>query len=312
MRAALIRGYGGPEQLRVEQVPPPELQAGHLLLRVRAAGVNPLDYKVRRGDLKLLTWRRFPLVPGADVSGEVISAGSRRFRSGDAVYAMLNGIRGGAYAEYASVPEEAAALRPRNVGWEAAAAVPVAGVTALVALRDRAGVQAGQEVLVNGASGGVGTFAIQVARVLGARVTAVCAPDAFPLVRELGADRVLDYRRDDFTRGAERYDVVFDVAGTRGYGECKGVLRPGGIYLTTLPGPRNLWDQLRTLVLSRTRARVVGVRPDGDRLETLRAWIEAGEIRPVVDRVFPLAEAAEAHRYLEHGHPRGKVVLAVT
>ncbi len=309
-----MRGYGGPEVLGVEEVPRPRATGRRLLVRVRAASINPIDWRIRRGELRFLTGNRFPRIPGRDISGEVVEvgAGARSFRVGDEVYGMLGGLFG-ASAEYAAVSERLVAPKPRNLSHEEAAAVPLAGLTALQALRDagnlRAG-SAGRRVLVNGASGGVGTFAVQLARSMGAGVTAVCSERNAELVRELGAGEVIDYNKEDFTWRVGAYDVVFDAVGNKDYASCRRALSESGVYVTTEPGPRGFFEQSLTALSTGKKARVVLVRNSARDLEFLREMIEGGRLRPVVDRVYPLQEAADAHAYSETKRARGKILLS--
>jgi NADPH:quinone reductase-like Zn-dependent oxidoreductase len=344
MRAAVLTGYGGVERLELREVSRPEPGSGQLLIRVRAAGVNPIDWKIRQGRLRLLLPARFPLVLGFDVAGEVAAIGPEvaAFEPGDAVYAMLDGRHGGGYAEYAVTGQATAAAKPEELSWEEAAAVPLAALTALQALRDLAGVQRGERVAVLGAAGGVGHFAVQLAAALGARVTAVAGPGHQDFVRRLGAERAVDYTREDFsalehsgddgaagdaadrrTAGgpgdpgadSEDFEVVFDAAGAYGFDACEPALAPGGIYVTTRPGPAIFIAKLRA-ALSRLvdranarRAAVLHTRPRGNDLEALADLIAAGRLRPAIDRVYRLDEVRQAHAASQAGHPMGKIVL---
>jgi NADPH:quinone reductase-like Zn-dependent oxidoreductase len=236
-------------------------------------------------------------------------AGAKRFQKGDRVIGFPGIKRLGAFAEYVCVQEQSVFPLPASIPFEQAASLPIAGLTALQALRNLGRLAAGQEVLINGASGGVGTFAVQIAGILGARVSAVCSAANAELVRELGAGRVIDYRREDFTRGTDRYDLVFDAVAKRSFAECKGVLAPHGLYVATLPTPAVLLNQYLTGFLSRKKARVIMVRPNADDLAWLTGQIEAGRIRVVLDRLYPLEAAREALAYSETGKARGKIVL---
>lgn len=326
MRAILARGHGGPKVLRMEQVERPEAGRGEVLIEVRAAGINPVDWRLRRGDLRPLSALIPGRVPGRDVAGVVAAVGDevRSFGVGDKVFAMLDSVSGGGYAEYAVAGEDAVAPMPENLSFEEAAAVPLAGLTAAQAIRDAlrevaqnaphacdTGRLARRRLLVNGASGGVGTFAVQFAKVAGAEVTAVCGAGNAGLVGELGADHVVDYEEEDFARHEEQYDVIFDVVGNRSFGACKRALRPGGVYVTTEPSPRNYLSQVLTMPTQK-KARVVLVKPSGGELSLLKQLFEAGRLRVVLDGVYPLEEAAGAHAHGEAGHARGKLVLRVT
>lgn len=320
MRAVVARGPGGPKTLGVEEVERPVAGRGEILVRVFAAGVNPLDWRLRRGHLLPLTALKRRWVPGCDVAGEVVAVGDGvdGFRAGDRVYAMLGKVFGG-YAGYAVVDESAAALAPENLSYEEAAGVPLAALTAIQGLRgalrdlphDCDEALGRRRVLINGASGGVGTFAIQLAGIFGAEVTAVCSGKNTELVEELGADRVIDYEREDFTGHRERYDVVFDVVGNRSFGSCHRALRRGGIYVTTEPWPGNFLWQVLTFPGENKKARVVVVKTSGRDLGLLKSLFEVRRLRVVLDEVYPLEEAAAAHAHAETKRARGKIVLRI-
>ena len=325
MRAIRVRGHGGPKVLRMEEVERPEARGNKVLIEVRAAGVNPVDWRIRRGDLLPLSTLMPRRVPGRDVAGVVAAVGDevRGFAVGDRVFAMLDGASGGGYAEYAVAGEDAVAAMPENLSFEEAAAVPLAALTAVQAIREAlrevvrnaphacdTGELARRKVLINGATGGVGTFAVQFAKISGAEVTAVCSAESAALARELGADHIVDYEAEDFARHEEGYDVIFDVVGNRSFGACRRALRPAGVYVTTEPGPRNFLSQVATIP-ARKKARVVLVKPSGEDLSLLKQLFEAGRLRVVLDSVYPLEEAAEAHAHGETGHARGKIVLRV-
>ena len=256
---------------------------------------------------------------GVDFAGGVEAVGSnvKRFKPGDEVF----GARAGAFAEYVCIPDgKPILLKPANVTFEEAAAVPVAAVTALQALRDRGHVQAGQSVLINGAAGGVGTFAVQIAKSFGATVTAVCSTRNVDLVGEIGADEVIDYTKQDFTKGGQRYDLVIDIAGSRSWSECKRVLHPsstfvivGGPSRNRLLGPLHHSAAIgfATVRVSQNVVPFLLAEIDTENLTFMQALLAAGKVKPVIDRTYPLNEAGEAVRYLEQGHARGKVVITV-
>jgi NADPH:quinone reductase-like Zn-dependent oxidoreductase len=325
MRAIVARGHGGPKVLRTEEVERPEARGKKVLIEVRAAGVNPVDWRIRRGELRPLSFLLPHRVPGRDVAGVVVELGDevRGFEVGGRVFAMLDGASGGGYAEYAVAGEGAVAPMPENLSFEEAAGVPLAALTAVQAIRDAlrevtrnaphacdTGQLERRRVLINGASGGVGTFAVQFAKISGAEVTAVCKAESAALARELGAAHVVDYKEEDFARHQERYDVIFDVVGNRSFGACKRALRPAGVYVTTEPGARNFLSQVATIPAHK-KARVVLVKPSGEDLSLLKQLFEAGRLRVVLDSVYPLEEAAGAHAHGETGHTRGKIVLRV-
>ncbi len=315
MRAAVIYSYGTPDVLQVAEVAAPEIKPDQLLVKVFASSVNPIEWKMRKGMLKLLTGSDFPIILGFDVSGEVMATGNQvtRFKSGDRVYARMDQLTGGAYAQYAAVSEKVAALKPTNMTHEQAAAVPLAGMTALQALRDEGQLQAGQKVLINGASGGVGTYAVQIAKVLGAaEVTGVCSGKNSELVRRLGADRVIDYTQADFTKGDTQYDIVFDVVGDRSLSDCKSVLQPQGIYVTTQPYPGNYLKSFLSALLPGQKYKVILLKSKSEDLDYLTQQIESGKIESVIDKTYSLEQIVKAHTHGETEHTIGKNVISIT
>ncbi len=322
MKAIVQRIYGGPDVLALADVAKPTAGDDDVLIRVRAAAVNRGDWYVMRGEpylLRLSSGIRGPgvVIRGRDVSGQVEAVGRNvtRFRPGDAVYAE---VETGSFAEYACAPEALVAPMPANLGFEQAAAVPVAAGAALQALRDAGNVRAGQRVLVNGASGGVGTFAVQIAKALGAEVTGVCGPGSVDLVRSLGADHVIDRTREDVTAGGQRYDVILDLVANHSLLAFRRVLTPGGT-LVVASGNGGRWfgplgRMARALALSpfvSQRLRPFSARPSGADLGILAGFIESGAVTPVIDRVVPLSEAALGMRALGEGHVRGKIVITL-
>ena len=317
MKAIVIEGYGGADRLVMRERPDPRPGAGEILVRVHAAGVNPVDWKIRRGDLRMVLRVGFPYIPGGDVAGEVVDIGPgvTRFRPGNAIVAFVDVKPGGGYAELAVVKESAVALEARSLSFTEAASLPIAAGTALQALRDSGGLRAGGTTLINGAAGGVGHFAVQIARDLGAVTTATCGPSNVDFVKSLGAQTVIDYSRQDFTRGAERYDVVFDAVAKSGFGACRHLLKPGGCYVTTVPGPgvflRYPVQSVVGLFGPVKKAKFLMVRPEGSDLAYLGGLADQDCLRPTIGQTFPLERAREAHVLSEAGHVRGKIVLEV-
>jgi NADPH:quinone reductase-like Zn-dependent oxidoreductase len=319
MRAIVQRGYGSPELLEHEEVPVPAVEDGQVLVRVHAAAVNPGDVFSVGGRplvVRLATGMLKPRnpVPGRAFSGTVERVGrnASRFRPGDGVYGET---ARGAYAEYVSVQERALARKPDNATFEQAAAVPLSGVTALQGLRDKGRVAPGSRVLINGASGGVGTFAVQIGRSLGAEVTAVCSTRNVELLRSLGAHHIIDYTREDFTRTAERFDIVFDLIGNHSLSDLRRILTPTGT-LVLSSGPPS--PTLRRILKGVLRSPFVSQRlvplfqtPNGDDLDDLTDLIESGEVMSVLDRVYQLDQAGAALRYQGEGHARGRTIIAV-
>ncbi|MBH8562676.1 NAD(P)-dependent alcohol dehydrogenase [Nostoc sp. CENA67] len=312
MKAVVIRRYGPAEVLQYEEVEQPKIKPDQLLVKIHASSVNPIDWKTRKGMLGLLTGYQFPKILGFDVVGEVVEVGSgvTRFKVGDAVYGSTN-FPGGAYAEFAAIPENLLALKPNNLSYQEAATVPLAALTALQALRDLGNIQPGQAVLINGASGGVGIFAVQIAKAIGAEVTGVSSTKNLDLVKSLGADRVIDYKQQDFAKDTAQYDIIFDAVGLRSLLDTKKVLKPNGIYITTLPSPKVVVESVLTSFLPGQKAKFVFEKPNSQDLNYLKDLIEAGKIRTVIDRTFPLQELAAAHTYSETGRAAGKIAIAI-
>ncbi|MGE3818513.1 MAG: NAD(P)-dependent alcohol dehydrogenase [Isosphaeraceae bacterium] len=316
MKAIVLDGYGGPNRLVLREIEPPCPSEGEVLLRVRAAGVNPVDWKIAAGDLRPFLPRRFPWIPGGDASGEVaqVGPGVTRFQEGDPVFCLNGAAGGGAYAELLVVSESVLAHKPPSLSFEEAAALPIAGLTALQALRDHGGLSPGGTVMIHGAAGGVGHLALQIAQALGASTGATCGPANLEFVRGLGADRVIDYTRDDFTRRGERYDVVFDAVGKRAYPACRRVLEPGGVYVSTLPSMSLFFWSMATRLPhpgARHRAAFVMVKGRSADLDDLAGLVEDGKLRPRLDAVYPLERAEYAQERSRSGHARGKIVLSV-
>ena len=317
MKAIAIDGYGDAGELRAREAPDPKPGKEEILIRVRAAGVNPLDWKIRQGQLRLFLRLRFPYVLGSDVAGEVVSTGvlAETLTTGAPVFAFSDPRRGGAYAELAVVNQAMAARKPDSLDFIEAASLPIAGCTALQALRDIGRVFQGARVLIHGGAGGVGHFAVQIAKVLGAETTATCGPTNIDFVRSLGADTVIDHSRQDFTAARDSYDVIFDTVGKSSFSACRNALAPGGTYVTTLPSPELFFwgpaQQVAKLFGQAKRARLIMVRPNGEDLAYLGRLADEGKLKPTVSLIFPLDRASEAHRASQAGHARGKIVLKI-
>lgn len=313
IRTVQFNRYGAADVLHITDIRPPTPGANEVCIQVEAAGVNPKDCLVRKGKFRMVTGKKFPQTLGQDFSGRISAVGQsvNGFNSGDAVFGMVNRWAGGAYAEALVAPVSELAPRPYNLSAAQAAAVPLAAQTALQALRDLANVKRGQTVLINGASGGVGCFAIQIAKILGAEVTAVCSAANAELVSTLGADHVVDYRQQDPVQLPSQYDVFFDVFGNKNFTAAKPRLTRRGCYINTIPNPKTVAWHLATRWLLGKRGLLVVVRSRAQDLALLGQWIESGRLQPVVDRSYPLEEVAQAHRYIETKRARGKVVLVV-
>lgn len=313
MLVASYDRYGGADVVRMREEPTPVPRRGEVLVRVRAAALNPKDILLQAGKnplYRLMSGARFPKRLGYDWSGEVVSCGPgvTSVAVGEALFGMIDGWAAGACATQAIVRVGELARKPETLSWEEAAGLPLAGQTALQALRDVARVESGARVLVNGASGGVGTLAVQIAKALGARVTAVTSSRNSDLVRSLGADDVVDYTATDLGTIGERFDVFFDVFGNRSFGFATPLLSDRGVFVSTVPKSHVLRAWAVTLV-ARKRARLVVVKSRARDLETLADWAARALVRPVIDSVFPLDQIAQAEARVASRRSRGKVVL---
>jgi len=324
MKAIVRERYGSPDVLELKDVDRPVVDDDSVLVRVRAASINAYDWHMMRGLPFLVRMSEGLRKPkssamGVDVSGEVEAVGKNvtNFRPGDEVF----GARTGSLAEYVrGGPTSALVPKPAGLTFEQAAAVNMAGTTALQGLRDKGQLKPGQRVLINGAAGGVGTFAVQIAKAFGAHVTAVCSTRNVDMVRSIGADEVVDYTREDFTRLGQQYDLIFDVAASRSLRETRRVLAPNGILVMVgVKGGRQMAPIVARLLTAVVWTRLANkkkmlpflAKNSKEDLMVLKELIEAGKVRPVIDRTYPLSETAGAMRYLEEGHARGKVVITV-
>ena len=313
MRAIGIREFGGPEKLQQISLPRPKPQRGELLLRIVAAGVNPVDCKIRAGLLRDAFPHALPLIPGWDAAGviEEFGEGVSGYRKGDRVWACArrHAVHWGCYAEYARVPETGVAIMPSKLLFEEAAAMPLAGLAAYQALSADGGIGPDSTVLIHGAAGGVGHLALQLARDAGARVYGTAGPDSQSFVAGLGATAGIDYTREDFTDAIHRHcpdgvDVVLDTRGGQVLSRSYGVLKPGGRLVSLVEQPN-----AETAAQAGVRARLLEVEPDAEQLGLLAQRVDQGQLRPTVQKIFGLDQAAEAHRVQEAGHVRGKLVL---
>ncbi len=321
MKAIVYTKYGPPEVLSLQEVAKPTPKADELLIKIHAASANAYDWHIMRADPFLARFARGLFspkntIPGADVAGvvEAVGATVTQFEPGDAVFGDLASSGDGAFAEYVCLPEKFAVSMPTNLTFAEAAAVPMAAVTALKGLRDVAQVQPGQKVLINGASGGVGTFAVQIANVMGAEVSAVCSTTKMDMARSLGADHVIDYTRQDFTQSGQCYDVILGVNGYQSLSAYKRALAPQGIYAMAGGTTAQIFEALLLgPFMSRGGKKITTVtsEPNQNDLIYLKELIEGGQVKPILDRCYPLSETADAIRYLEQGHASGKVIVTV-
>jgi NADPH:quinone reductase-like Zn-dependent oxidoreductase len=332
MKAFVVDRYGSKDSGRIGEMPEPELRDDDVLVQIHAAGVNPVDSKIRDGEFKLILPYRLPLILGNELAGIVVQAGSRvrRFRPGDEVYARPDKDRIGTFAEFIAMNENDAAAKPKTLTMEEAASIPLVGLTAWQVLIERANLKKGQKVLIHAGSGGVGTFAIQLAKHLGAIVATTASATNLDLVKRLGADIVIDYAKDDFDKILHDYDVVLNSLGRETLEKSLRVLKPGG-KLISISGPPDpnfakgigsswILTQVIRLLSYRIRKKAIRhhvsysflfMRASGDQLREIGSLIDSGIIRPVVDRVFPFESTKEALSYVEKGRTKGKVVVKV-
>jgi NADPH:quinone reductase-like Zn-dependent oxidoreductase len=323
MKAIVQDKYGSPDVLELQEIAKPVVKGDEALVRVRAASANPADWHFMRG-LPYIMRPQSGLgkpknrILGRDIAGQVEAVGQdvTRFRPGDEVFAN---VETGGFAEYTSVSEGLLELKPTSLSFEHAAAVPLAALTALQGLRDVGQVRPEQKVLIIGASGGVGTFAVQIAKSFGAHVTAVCSTRNVEMVSSLGADHVIDYTQEDFARSGQKYDLIFQLAGMRSPSDCRRALTPKGTLVPSSGESTGRWigpvdRMIKAVVLSPFVSQKLAtfvMKPNREDLQFLKTLIEAGKLKPVIDRTYPLREVPEAIRYLEEGHARGKVVITV-
>lgn len=315
--------YGTPEVLEIMDREKPVPAEHEILIKIRATTVTAVDSIFRKGDqffARIATGIIRPKIPtlGTEFSGEVEQVGSRvtRFKPGDAVFGDSSETHG-THAEYLCLPDTAAvSLKPANLTFEQAAAVPYGALTALHFLRDVAEIREGQQVLINGASGAVGSYAVQLAHYFGAIVTGVCSTGNVEVVKSLGADHVIDYKKEDFTTAGEKYDLVFDTVGKSSFPQGKKALKPGGLYLTTVIGVGILWQMARTSVIGKKKAVIAfaGLRPTsetGKDLEFVKRLLEQEKLTPLIDRTYPVNQIREAHAFVDKGHKKGSVVITM-
>jgi NADPH:quinone reductase-like Zn-dependent oxidoreductase len=308
MNAIRIHNHGGPEVLLYEEAPRPQVRDSEVLIRVHAAGVNPLDCKVRAGELKRVIQHKLPLIPGWDVSGvvEEVGAGVSRFKTGDEVFAMADPTRDGAYADYIAVREAMVAMKPKSLHHVRAAATPVSALTAWRSLLDLGHLQSGQRILIHGGSGGVGHFAVQLAKWKGAYVIATASTKNQELLGKLGADESIDYMSQKFEDVVHNVDIVLDTIGGETQGRSWRVPKKGGALISLVQPPsEQKWNQFGV------RGIMCKVQPDGAQLSKIAKLIDSAKLKPTIDRVLPLREARRAHELTQNGHIRGKIVLRV-
>lgn len=322
MKAIVYEKYGQPDVLELREIETPTPKDDEVLVKIHAASLNQYDWHLLTADIFLVRLMGGGLLkpkrgaPGADISGHVQAVGKniKQFRVGDAVFGDVAAVGGGGCAEFVCAPEKLLAHKPANLSFEQAAAVPMAAVTALQGLRDIGKIRAGQNVLIQGAAGGVGTFAVQIAKLFGAHVTAVCSTRNLEQARALGADAVIDYTQTDFTRAGKQYDLIFAANGYHSLADYKRALAPNGSYVMAGGTARQIFEAMLLGAWNSRDGRKMGgvsARASQSDLEFLKTQIEARKIKPVIDRCYPLNETADAMRYLGQGHAHGKIIITI-
>ncbi len=313
MKAIVTKRYGSVEVLELQTVSKPVIKANEVLVRVHAASVNPVDWKIRSGKLKLMTGLKPPKILGADYAGVVAEVGRQvsNYKIGDHVWGKVNSYKGGAYAEYLKVKEEELAIKPEKLSFEEAASIPNVGLTAYQSLVYEGRLKAGHHVMINGCSGGVGLAGLQIAKALGCEVTGVCSTRNVELEKTMGADHVIDYKKEDVLRHKEAYDIFFDAVASQSFFKARKALKPGGIYVTTVPSFQS--EVLGPIVnmISAKKMKKIMVKSSHQDLVVLREIAENGGITPVIEKVYALEQVSDAHRRSESGRVVGKVILKV-
>jgi NADPH:quinone reductase-like Zn-dependent oxidoreductase len=311
MKAAVIDAFGPSSALQVRDIPTPEITADQILVQVHAASVNPIDWKIRNGMMGDRYGKEFPMVLGLDASGVVVKVGASvtEFKAGDEIYARSDNGAGKCYAEYVALNPGTVALKPASLSHVEAAAIPLAALTPLIGMRDCAAVQARDRILIIGASGGVGIFAVQIAKLMGAEVTAVCSARNVDLVRELGADRVIDYTQEQVPQAGDDYDVIYDAVGAQTYESAKPALKPEGIYLTLVPVPGIDFFIPGQTERMTGKGYFVAWTPHASDLRILSEWVAKGQLRPVIDSEYPLDEIQQAHERSQTLRAQGKIII---
>lgn len=313
MRSIIYNKYGGPEVFEVADVEKPEPGANSILVRVKASSINPVDYKVRRGDMKVLSGKKFPKNAGADFAGVIENAGENvaGYRKGDEIYGFLNPMKGGAYSDYLIADPANVSLKPEKFSFEQAASMPIAALTALQALNYLGNVNEGSTVLVNGATGGVGSFAVQLAKALGAEVTGICSEDNMKLCKDLGADEVFNYAEEDLNRSGRKFDVFFDAAAKSTFSKSIKFVNSRGIYITTIPGFGIIINRLFNFLPFKKKSKIIMVKSSGIDLAIMTGFAMTETLEPVIAKSFKLEDVADAQELAESGKFRGKIVVKI-
>jgi NADPH:quinone reductase-like Zn-dependent oxidoreductase len=313
MKAIVIEKYGSPQVLKCAHVAMAEPGPQQVLVEIHASSVNPVDWKIRKGKLKFITGMKFPRFLGGDLSGTIVKVGKKckRFKEGDEVYGLIGAIKGGAYAEYIAIDEKALVLKPANLSFEEAAAIPLAGQTALQGLRDKGKMKKGQNILINGCTGGVGLFAVQIAKNFETTVTGVCSTESQSLAREIGCDFVIDYKKEDLNALGKTYELIFDAAGMMDLKTAKKLLTKNGIYVSTLPSLKLILKSIFSRLSGGKTYKSILLKSNAGDLNFLRELSEKGKLRVIIDSEFTLEDTVKAHEKSEQGHAKGKIIISV-
>ncbi len=313
MKAAIINQFGGPEVFKIQDIEKPAIKPDQILLKVKAVSINPIDWKQRKGNHKFILGSPFPIILGYDVCGEIVEIGSKikNFKLGDIVYGVLDNKYGGALAEYAVGHEKCFDHKPDNINENQAAGFPMVSLTALQALKYKAGLKPKQTVLINGASGGVGHVAIQIASLLGAKVIAVASSKSEEFIYQFKPDKFIDYTRQDVLKTDEKVDVFFDVAGNYSFPKVITLLNPGGVYINTLPRPKILIHKILQFFTKGKQAKTLLMKHSRDDLKIVSRWIKEEKLKISLDQTFPLIQINQAHEYAQQGHNKGKNIVVI-
>jgi NADPH:quinone reductase-like Zn-dependent oxidoreductase len=313
MKAAVIEAFGDASVFKIKNIEPPLTKAHQVLIKVYSSSVNPVDWKQRRGVHRYILGSPFPIVLGYDVAGEIIALGDQvsHYKVGDKINTRLDNKYGGALAEYAVASENCLALLPENPDYNDYAALPLAGVTALQALRDKGKIATGHKVLIIGAAGGLGHFAVQVAHIMGGIVTAVSSARHKSLIEKLKPHTFIDYTKDDILKLEEKYDIIFDVVGKFNFFQCRHLLKKKGCYITSLPRPKLIIHKLVSYFTFGKKVKTLLMRAKGDDIKLINQWYIENKLFVHIDKIFSLEEIQKAHEYMEEGHTEGKIVIQI-
>ncbi|MCD4833990.1 MAG: NADP-dependent oxidoreductase [Bacteroidales bacterium] len=314
MKAAIINQFGNPDIFEIKDVEKPVIKPDQVLIKVNAVSINPIDWKQRKGNHKFILGSPFPIILGYDVCGEVVEVGNEidKLKIGDIVFGVLDNKYGGALGEFTVGHEKCFSNKPKDISNEKAAAFPMVSLTSLQALRDKANLKAGQTVLINGASGGVGHVAMQIAGIMGAKVIAVASSKSKDFIEQFKPDKFIAYNEQDVLRLDKKVDIFFDVAGNYTFPKCKHLLNSGGVYINTLPRPKILVHKLHQLFSNGKKVKTLLMKHDNSDLDKIAQWINEGKLKISIDKTFQLEQIAEAHEYAQKGHNKGKNVIVIS